>query len=107
MYLSSNGTMCPVGMCLRPEYLQKFHELEKDPEMLTGFENIIQFFRGDVVEVSEFMQDEYSDITFDQWIHIQSLHDIASCWDDVGITQFGKDKILSLFGQDIHDQVFA
>jgi hypothetical protein len=108
-YLSDDGSMCAVGRCLKPEYLETFHEIEEHiPSNGASGSAINQIFESSLLkglEISDVVMDEYSDITFEDWRKVQRLHDNPDHWNDKGLSKVG-DTFIRNFGEEIYDQLF-
>jgi hypothetical protein len=108
-YLSDDGSMCAVGRCLKPEYLETFHKIEENISANGAFGSAIsEIFKADSLEglgISDVVMDEYSDITLEDWRKVQRLHDYSDNWNDKGLSKVGNTFIRN-FGEEIYDQVF-
>lgn len=108
-YLSDDGSMCAVGRCLKPEYLETFHEIEENIPSNGAFGSAIsEIFESSLLVglgISDVVMDEYSDITFEDWRKVQRLHDNPDNWNDNGLSKVGRTFIRN-FGEEIYDQLF-
>lgn len=109
-YLSSDGSMCAVGRCLKPEHLETFHEIEEsvlaNGSFGTAICEIFESSRLEGLDISDVVKDEYSDITLKDWKKVQRLHDNPLNWDENGLSKRGRDTIYASFGLEIFQQVF-
>jgi hypothetical protein len=104
-YIDNFGNMCGVGRCLRPEFLNIFHKLESDPDIVTDIGTFMKcrFFDKDIHEL---VKEEYSEINLADWTKIQLLHDWPENWNESGISPRGKLYIKDIFGDKIYKEVF-
>lgn len=109
-YLSFNGSMCAVGRCLKPEYLETFHEIEENLSATGSFGTAIcEIFESHLLEgldISDVVRGEYSDIKLEDWRKVQRLHDHPDKWDENGLSRRGYEAIRDWFGLEIFQQLF-
>jgi len=109
-YLSDDGSMCAVGRCLKPEYLETFHNIEKQSSLTYAHGTAIdEIFKADSLKglgISDVVMDEYSDITLEDWRKVQRLHDNPNHWNDKGLSKTGDTFIRNWFEEEIYDQLF-
>jgi hypothetical protein len=109
-YLSDDGRMCAVGRCLKPEYLETFHEIEENLSATGAFGTAIcEIFESSRLEglgISDVVRGEYSDIKLEDWKKVQRLHDHPDNWDENGLSGRGRKAIRDSFGWEIFHQVF-
>jgi hypothetical protein len=102
--------MCAVGRCLKPEYLETFHEIEEHVSATGSFGTAIcEIFDSPLLEgldISDVVRDEYSDIKLEDWKKVQRLHDNPDNWDENGLNKRGYENIRISFGLEIYNQVF-
>lgn len=82
-YLTSDGRMCAVGRCII------------DPENVPSVGDGNNTFYFGVKDRITF-KPEYQGLPDDFWAELQELHDSESCWDESGITSYGKEVMYDL-----------
>lgn len=86
MYLTDDGRMCAVGMCMTDEALDTWKDFGKGVYYLVAtLEEIDE-------ELDSIFKDEYKGHSESFWIELQNLHDDSYLWDESGLTLEGWDK---------------
>lgn len=93
-YLTTDGRMCAVGMCMTEEQLENFKDFQGDVETLE--ERI-------GVDINKLLKEEFKGHSTKFWSELQWLHDNSNYWDDDGLTEGGRNQynsLLEIFGDD-------
>lgn len=105
VYKSDIGNMCAVGRCLTEDALKVFHAVEQDQSF--GIECIPTQIKNEYPCFDSMFQEKYHGVHIKVWSAMQDLHDTDEHWDENGLTQEGKNYILTTFGTEIYASVFA
>jgi hypothetical protein len=91
VYEGSNRNRCAVGRCMTDEGI-KFANTFPNDGGSDG--NVI----NDKVNIDSLLQEKYQGASLSFWKELQMLHDNFSCWDESGITDYGKLWVKNDFG---------
>ena len=86
-YHSIDGKQCAVGRCLKKEFTQLGHKMPGNDFDLLGLIIVNQ-----ANSLDELLLSKYQGAPLLFWRDLQNLHDLNVYWDNVGLSDKGKDK---------------
>ena len=103
-YMNEDGDMCAVGRCLSDEGMQVFKEFEaRHAQQDTSISGFVNKHGWDKFENA--LKEEYRGHDTLFWERLQHLHDSKSSWTEDGITEYGLNRIDSMFGHNAYTEV--
>ena len=84
-YITSDGKMCAVGMCIEDDKIQHLKGAIMD---VIGL--------NDEWGLQVILKEEYRGHSVDFWTELQALHDIEGHWTDEGLSKEGKKEVAFL-----------
>lgn len=91
MYLTNDGRMCAVGMCMTDKALDTWGDFKN------GVKSIVAILKDK--ELDSIFKDDYKGHDEDFWSELQFLHDEPYFWDECGLTLEGCDRVNFLIGK--------
>jgi hypothetical protein len=91
VYEGSNRNRCAVGRCMTDEGIKFANTFPNDGGADV---NVI----NDKVNIDSLLQEKYQGASLSFWKELQMLHDTSPCWDESGITDYGKNRVKNDFG---------
>jgi len=91
VYEGSDGNRCAVGRCMTDEGIKFAKKFPAD-----GASDVIVI--NSKVNIDSLLQEKYQGVSLKFWKELQTLHDMSNCWDEAGITDYGKYVVETSFG---------
>jgi hypothetical protein len=91
VYEGSNRNRCAVGRCMTDEGIKITNTFPADGGSDV---NVI----NEKVGIDSLLQEKYQGASPSFWKELQVLHDTSPCWDESGITDYGKRRVKHDFG---------
>ena len=91
VYEGSDGNRCAVGRCMTDKGIKIANTFPADGGSDV---NVI----NEKVNIDSLLQEKYQGASLRFWKELQMLHDTSFCWDESGITDWGKDRVKNYFG---------
>lgn len=87
-YITNDGKMCAVGMCMTDEALEDFKY------SFSGVFGIQEMIKSESID--SVLKDEFRGHSTSFWTDMQMLHDEAAYWDEEGLSCRGIEKYVKL-----------
>jgi hypothetical protein len=91
VYEGPDGNRCAVGRCMTDEGIKFANTFPAN-----GGSDVTIINKN--VNIDSLLQEKYQGASLSFWKELQLLHDTSKCWDDSGITNYGKDGVKTHFG---------
>ena len=91
VYEGPDGNRCAVGRCMTDEGIKIANTFPND-----GGADVTVINRK--VNIDSLLQEKYQGASLSFWKELQMLHDTPPCWDESGITDYGKASVERDFG---------
>jgi hypothetical protein len=91
VYKTQDHKRCAVGRCMTDEGIKFANAFPDDGETSVDVIN-------KEVNIDSLLQEKYQGASLEFWKELQLLHDISTCWDKYGITNYGKNMVKNNFG---------
>ena len=83
-YLTIDGRMCAVGMCMTDEAMDTWKDFN------SGVYSLTAKLEDEGEELDSIFKDEYKGHSESFWIELQNFHDESRNWDEFGLTVQGE-----------------